>query len=145
MKLTMQSGIPQGSPMSPILFFIFASPMLETLNDTLKYKLGKELTIASYVDDTYLLVTSSSYKNNMFLLNDYFKIILDWADENEVAFEPSKHELLHFEKPRARGHCQMPLKVGTLEIKPSPKMKILGIVVDSRLTWEDQVTEVRIS
>ena len=116
--------------------------MLETLNDHTKRGKSTSLIIASFVDDTYLLVTSPSYKNNMYHLARCFREISEWAEKSGVSFEPEKHELLHFARPRSRTHYTRSLKVGDLEIKPKDSMKILGIVVDSRLTWQDQVTGV---
>ena len=116
--------------------------MLETLDAYIKGGENTLLTIASFVDDTYLLVTSPSYESNMLHPRYCFLEISKWAEKTGVKFEPEKHELLHFARPRSRQHCSLSLKVGDFEIKPNDSMKILGIIVDSRLTWEDQVTSV---
>ncbi|KAG4262420.1 zinc knuckle [Fusarium proliferatum] len=48
-------GIPQGSPLSPLLFLIFTAPILRQINDD-RERLGKDrirIFSFSYVDDTY--------------------------------------------------------------------------------------------
>lgn len=56
-------GLPQGSPMSPILFLLFVGPILNKLprEDALS---GAYMTVFAYVDDFYLVVSSPSYETN---------------------------------------------------------------------------------
>ena len=44
------AGIPQGSPLSPILFLFYAAELLEICNNT-----SKRLSASGFVDDTALL------------------------------------------------------------------------------------------
>ncbi|KAL2687882.1 hypothetical protein Neosp_005451 [[Neocosmospora] mangrovei] len=47
-------GIPQGSPVSPILFPFFSAPILEKASKC-RYK-GATIYIFAYVDDTYIFL-----------------------------------------------------------------------------------------
>lgn len=63
-------GIPQGSPLSPILFLLFASSMLECLAESMS-KDADDVALA-YIDDTYLLVVSDNYERICQKLGMYF-------------------------------------------------------------------------
>ena len=85
--------------MSPYLFFFFAAPMLESLKKSEVLEQGDKLTIFNYIDDTYLLVTSEEYSINIERMRKAFRAINEWATESHMTFEPSKFEIMHFEKP----------------------------------------------
>ena len=136
-------GIPQGSPLSPDLFLYFAVPLIKSFDQ--KPGFGTRVTLLSYVDDTYLLVTSESYEQNCALLKRHFKEVTDWADLNKVSFEPSKYEVMHFQHPwdkkKKEGRFEeVPDIVEGIQEKTS--MTILGVEVDYQLTWAKHVKSV---
>lgn len=57
-KFWVDVGIPQGSPLSPILFALFAAPILEIFEEAHP---GHIVFGLSYVDDTYIIVSSTSW------------------------------------------------------------------------------------
>ncbi|KDN62287.1 putative zinc knuckle [Colletotrichum sublineola] len=82
-------GIPQGSPLSPILSVFFTAPMLEKFK---KENPNAEIVIAmSHVDDSYILVTSPSHKTNCDILARWHGEIMAWATPNGIRFDPSKY------------------------------------------------------
>ena len=95
------------------------------------------------MDDTYLLVTSESYKTNCDLLEKHFKEVMRWADINKVSFEPSKYEVMHFQHPldkKKPRYKEVPNIVDGIENKTS--IKILGVQVDHRLTGAEHMETV---
>ena len=66
-------GIPQGSPLSPILFSLFAAPLLDRLA---QYTGSKTKFALAYVDDTYLLVVSRSHRYNCRLLRQLHDVVM---------------------------------------------------------------------
>ena len=140
-------GVPQGSPLSPILFMLFASPLLE--NFAQKEQIGKQVAVVSYIDDMYLLVASKSHSKNLPLLKKYFAEIQKAADDLGITFKPSKFDVMHFLDPRDRsvpeftGVPDIPGLPATLEVKK--EIKILGVWVDNKLTWYKHVDEVSVA
>ena len=108
--------------------------------------MGVTLTMFSYVDDTYLLVTSEDYETNIKRLKRFYTKTKKWATDNGLTFEPSKHELMHFRKPWSRGQDRV-LKVDIgadkMELHTDGEpLKVLGIMIDPKLRWNAQVDMV---
>ena len=87
------TGIPQGSPTSPILFLIYLQPLFIRLQEA-----GLNINIPSYMDDVALVTSSLSIQTNIKTLEKSAKIAFTWADNNAVAFDDPKSELIHFYK-----------------------------------------------
>lgn len=135
-------GIPQGSPLSPILFLFFASPILELFADSTEANL---LAIA-YIDDTYLMVVSPSYQRNCEALAHYHEKLMGWALPNGVEFAPHKYALMHFRDPENRRdyRCQLVPPIPGLEkLKPETEMRILGVTVDPDLKWDRHINNIK--
>jgi hypothetical protein len=90
-QLPITTGIPQGSPASPILFLLYLHPLFDTLCDS---HLG--LWCPSYIDDLALVVHGRSREDNMRSLEAAAATAFRWAEESAVAFDDAKSELLHF-------------------------------------------------
>lgn len=136
-------GIPQGSTLSPILSLFFASPILDHLSNYTV--LDTDKVALAYVDDTYLLVVSESYEKNCRILERLHSVIMPWAGESGVLFEPSKYAVMHFQKPRSRRQevCScLPNLPGLTEECLKTEMRILGVIVDSRLNWQGHMEHV---
>lgn len=132
------TGIPQGSPLSPILFLFFSSPILELERHARIYLLA-------YVDDTYFLVISRSYRHNCEMMKALHDQLLAWAGPNDVSFSPPKYNVIHFRTPRSRGEdCTECPDIPHLDKETALKteISILGIVMDNRLNWKAHVATV---
>ncbi|KAF4955000.1 hypothetical protein FSARC_11969 [Fusarium sarcochroum] len=137
-------GIPQGSPLSPILFLFFAAPLLESISTGLVK--GVRIEAFAYVDDTYLVAVSSSYRKNCERLKDVHDQILAWANPMKVSFSPHKYNIMHFKCPKDKGSdCKLLPEIDGLVGNPEclvPELKVLGVIVDHRLTWEPQIIAI---
>jgi hypothetical protein len=134
-------GIPQGSPLSGVLFAIFASPILDKLAES-----HKEVYLKlAFVDDTYLVVTSRSYAQNCKLIELLHAKTIEWADPNGVTFGPHKYAIMHFQHPRSKNApCKLIPNIPGLSSAQLVKteLRILGAYVDPKLKREKHVEEV---
>src|SRR5690606_653438 len=89
------TGIPQGSPVSPILFLIYLKPLFDVLE-----KKHPTLQFPSYINDVGIISTGRTLTTNVRELNSAAKTVFQWAERNAVAFDDSKSELLHFTRSR---------------------------------------------
>ncbi|SPJ73890.1 uncharacterized protein FTOL_03620 [Fusarium torulosum] len=137
-------GIPQGSPLSPLLFLVFAAPLLGEINKN--PSIGVKVYAFAYVDDTYLVAVSSSYEKNCRGLEIVHEGIMKWTTSAGVKFSPPKYNLMHFKCQNDTGpDCRLlPNNQG---LKDNPNwlrvdVEVLGVVIDHQLTWEAHITDV---
>ncbi|KAG5801061.1 hypothetical protein H9Q71_014357 [Fusarium xylarioides] len=135
-------GIPQGSPLSPILFLFFSLPIVGAATEYTNNRV--KIYPFAYVDDTYLLAVSNSYGDNCKALKECHDRIMEWADSVGVSFSPHKYHVMHFSPP---GHSTDPSKLmpkipGLEGKEPERSMRILGVEVDYKLNWQNHVQEL---
>lgn len=131
-----ETGIPQGSPCSPILFLIYLKPLFDELE---RHKLG--LDFPSYMDDVAVIATSPKISDNIKALELAAKIIFQWAQNNAVAFDDSKSELIHFHRKNNTQESdgkQVCLPNGTV-VKPTHCLRWLGVWLDRKLNFKVHV------
>ena len=69
-------------------------------------------------------------------------IALRWYTQNRLKINPSKTELLLIKSNKKRCDTNLRVTFGECEITPSEDAKILGVYIDSSLTWEKHVSLV---
>ena len=89
------TGLPQGSPVSPILFGIYISEVHEAVQSKVQDTAG-----ISFVDDVTWFVTGSSVDAIRDRLEACARESILWGERNAVRFEESKTEALLLSKKR---------------------------------------------
>ena len=88
-----ETGIPQGSPISPILFLFFNAPLIESCA-----KANLPVQVGGFVDDVHLLAYSESTETNCATLEKAHNLCLKWAATHGASFAPHKYELIHMSR-----------------------------------------------
>ncbi len=88
-----QTGIPQGSPVSPILFLIYISGVFDKVFET-----NPLVTSLSFVDDLGFIAAGSSVKEVAKTLENVVQVVLKWGKLNAVTYDVSKTEAVLFSK-----------------------------------------------
>jgi Reverse transcriptase (RNA-dependent DNA polymerase)/Endonuclease-reverse transcriptase len=127
-----QCGLPQGSPVSPILFMLYLAPL---------FKLGKRSERFGYADDVALLASSPSLLENSEALAAALQEALDWGVAEGVSFDPAKSELMHFSRKRTdQDPTATPaVSAGPITVSEDsgrPYLRWLGILFDKKLTFK---------
>ncbi|KAF5696619.1 hypothetical protein FGLOB1_13389 [Fusarium globosum] len=146
----LNTGVPQGSPLSPILFFFFAAPLLQRAKTFKNYPVeadGKrskvDLFAFAFVDDIYLMAISDNYAANCKGLEMLHEGLMDTANELDLRFGAHKYSIMHFKKPQSKkSHNDVIPSIPGFCKKPEPNMRILGVIVSSDLTWGDHISMV---
>ncbi|EFZ02030.2 Reverse transcriptase [Metarhizium robertsii ARSEF 23] len=124
----LQCGLPQGSPVSPILFLLYTEPV---------YRLGDPERRFGYADDTAILCTGKSVEETARKASAYIRELEDWGAANGISSDPDKTEVMHFSlKTR---EAMPPIRHDDAVKHPEKAMRWLGIWLDSKLAFKTHV------
>jgi ribonuclease HI len=122
------TGIPQGSPISPILFLIYIRDLFPRL----------ATKVLSYIDDIALLVSSTSLKKNIRILEREVSKLYELGAENAIQFDLAKTELIHFTKVKEAKTASLKLP-NNESVQPKELVRWLGIWFDPNLSFKEHV------
>ena len=120
-------GVPQGSILGPLLFNIYICNMFYDINDC---------DIARYTDDNTPYASSSNLDALINNLEESAKNLFQWFRNNHMKANADKCHLL------VTGNYEDSANNNKLEIESSKKEKLLGISIDTRLSFEHHITSL---
>ncbi len=88
-----ETGIPWGSPVSPILFLIYISGVFDTVSTT-----SPQTISVSFMDDLGFLVSGDSIQEVATSLKKIGEFIFRWGLANVVIFDIVKTEAISFSR-----------------------------------------------
>jgi ribonuclease HI len=130
------AGIPQGSPLSPILYIFYNANLVEQKINTRKGSVG-------FIDDFTAWVTGDTAEaNTRELQQTIIPKAEDWARKSGATFETDKTGFIHFSKQPGKLSNRPGLVFNGTQIKDTEAVKILGVILDQKLAMDAHVERV---
>jgi hypothetical protein len=134
-------GVPQGSPLSPVLSITYTSPLLSKMGRWNNSSLGM------YIDDGILFACTEEWTDVERLLRARYTVCDEWLRRAGLAIEPDKTELLFFQKPYEHNPMPPPSQLLLPDweactyyvVRPVETLRYLGFFIHRRLKWEPHV------
>ena len=127
---TTATGIPQGSPLSPILYLFYNADLVQELGSFSPF-----LDAIGYIDDVGILVTGNSTEDNCNLLRKaYEEVAKPWAAKHASVFAPTKFAVQHFALDN-KIKVDTPLTIDDATTVPEQSIRVLGVHLDPRLSF----------
>jgi hypothetical protein len=145
---TPENGCNQGCPLSMLLYALYNTPLIHIADSN-----NPNECIVGFVNDTTLLASGDDLDETHQALKDMMEHknrVFEWSRTYNSPLEMNKLALIDFMLSHKKANNAKTLaltqKVGNNHlnhhIKPSPNAKLLGVILDSRLTWAAQHKKV---
>ena len=119
-------GVPQGSILGPLLFNIHLCDLMFTDN----------IDIASYVDDITPYVSRVTLDSTVKSLEKIADLLFTWFNYNRMKGNEDKCNVILTSQDNVH------VNIRTAQIENSKSQKLLGINIDSQLTFKDHINRI---
>jgi hypothetical protein len=141
----LDSGLPQGSPASPVLFILYMTPLMHldegaTIGPTYRHINLYRPTRFNYADDIVTVIVGHTLRESAAHATTYAERNDHWAAENGVRFGPLKTEVMHFSRQwQCNSAPDPPIQHGGTDIYAGESMRWLGVLFDRRLSFKPHI------
>lgn len=135
-EFEISNGLPQGSPISVILYLIYNSSLLIDNPITLT---AQRISIG-FVDDITHLVANNTVEQNIEDLEEEGRRSLRWASTHGAIFDKRKAQLMHFTH---RQHNNPSMQLGDRIVTATNDLRWLGLWLDPKLTFKTHIGKMQ--
>ena len=128
-----ETGVPQGSILGPLLFSIFINDLPMSLVHTL---------CDLFADDCTIHTSNKNINNLEISLQNDLDNIIDWSQRNKMILNENKTKsmvLTTWQKMQDMHKSVLHLQAGPVIIENVTHHKVMGITIDQHLTWNYHV------
>ncbi|KDN67454.1 hypothetical protein CSUB01_12654, partial [Colletotrichum sublineola] len=129
-----QAGLPQGSPLSPILFLFFNA-------DLVQHQIDENGGSLAFVDDYTAWVTGPSRQANRQGIQDIIDRALEWERRSGATFEADKTAIIHFTRNWRHPEDYSTFNIKGDIVRPKDRVKVLGVIMDTKLYFQQHIAE----
>ena len=128
-RITIDAGVPQGSPISPILYLFYNADLLDVP--------GSRGLSLGFIDDIAYGVQGESDVHNARELERMLMKAEKWREGHGARFETMKYVLTHFTRSRTTPTANITITGTTIE--PSQEARYLGVIFDRKLRFAQHI------
>ena len=125
-------GVPQGSPLSPILFVLYVSDIPQ-LHDA-------QVNLSQFADDISIWVQAPGIRSINLRFQKYLNQILTWCDRWRIQLNPGKTHLINFSQRKVIKKISVTM-YGHL-LKVADTVKSLGVQIDKHLNMKQHIDHI---
>lgn len=129
------TGLPQGSPLSTLLFNIYTRDLF--------FITPTQMKIIGYADDLVLLTKGNSPAQMKENISGALETITEWLSAHNLSLATSKCEPIWFSKNPKKVHIP-PIKIIDTNIEFKNEVKYLGLILHKNLKWKPYIDHISI-
>ncbi|OAQ57605.1 reverse transcriptase [Pochonia chlamydosporia 170] len=126
-----QSGLPQGSPLSPIAYLFFNA-------DLVQRRIDANGGAIAFIDDFTAWVTGPTGHSNRAGIASIIESAIEWEKRSGATFQVNKTSIIHFTCSDPK-FDKLPAVVKGREVQPKECVKVLGVWMDSKLKYRQHI------
>lgn len=127
------TGVPQGSILGPLLFNFY-------INDVVNIDVETKFVI--YADDMSLFLTGKHLGNLIETGNALLNKLDAWSKANSLTINEKKTKAVLFRAMRKPAEIDVELRLGSKKIEFVRVVKSLGVLLEEHMSWNDQLEAV---
>ena len=134
---TIQSGVPQGSILGPLLFCIF-------INDLPLHIQDKKVRNSLFADDSSLDTSGKTVNEIEVTLQKSLNDVSGWCKNNLMCLHPEKTKcmVIATRQKHQRSPLRLKLDIDSKTVVQVKEHRVLGITIDDEFKWQSHVSNI---
>ena len=127
------TGVPQGSVLGPLLFFIYDNDMYKSIRFSKTYH---------FSDDTSIIQSNPSLERLSKQVKKGLSYLSNWLRANKLSLNVKKTELVIFGPRKLKIDHSLKFKLDDKGHVPNHSVKYLGVLIAEHLLWNKQIIHI---
>ena len=133
-SVLVESGIPQGSCLGPLMYSIFTNDLPQVL---------RSANLSMYADDTTVYASAKTAEELTVILNRELSSIGKWVLEKKMVLNLANRKSIIFGSNHSlRAEPEFRLCIDGISIKQVKVTKLLGVTLDDKLSWSKHINSI---